>query len=179
MASKIDNYGPCPDPLNVDWSAWKIPGWDQEAVNLLCRRRTATSRMRRFRVVQVKRRIWFVTLTATSIDPDELGRCERSATLTATPQAFWTLSRRRARALVKADQAAGGSGTMYPVEYRHCPVCGRLLLGPEAHDYRMKQLRPMRDWHFEDGPACSMDCKPHGRGENGQHLTYHRKGKAA
>jgi len=159
-----------------DYPRWDEP--DREPRLYRRNRRIRLGRMRGYRAVQVARRMWFVTLTATEIDPEELGRCERSATLTATSREFWIRSRRRARALVEHDQAMGGAGTMYPVEYRHCAVCGRLLLGPEAHEYRLKQLGTVRHWHYEYGPACNLDCKPNGRGPGGAHLTYKRKDKA-
>jgi ABC-type bacteriocin/lantibiotic exporter with double-glycine peptidase domain len=167
------------NPLDTDWSAYKIPCWDQEAVNAKIRRRVARSRMRRFRSVPVARRIWWVTLTATEVSLDQFGPKDLPASLAFDSQTFWCLSRRRARQLVTSDQAAGGAGSMYPVEYRHCPVCGRMLIGPAAHDYRQKQMRPMSSWQFDDGPACSMDCKPNGRGPDGQHVAYKRKEQAA
>lgn len=168
-------YGPVTDPIFTDWSAYKIPGWDQEAVNAKIKRRVARSRMRRFRSVPVARRIWWVTLTATHASLDQFGPKDLPASLAFDSQTFWCLSRRRARALVISDQAAGGQGAMYPIEYRRCPVCGKMLIGPAAHDYRQKQLRPMSTWHFKDGPACSMDCKPNGRGPQGEHVAYKRR----
>ena len=179
MASKSDNLGPVTDPLPTDWSAYQIPGWNQEAINAKIKQRVARSRMRRFRSVPVARRIWWVTLTATVACTEDFGPHDLSASLTFDGRAFWCLSRRRARALVISDQAAGGQGSMYPVEYRRCPNCGRMLIGPAAHDYRQKQLRPMSTWQFKDGPACGIDCKPNGRGSQGQHVAYNRKDKAA
>jgi hypothetical protein len=158
MSQRDDNYGPVYSPLPVDWSAYKIHGWTQDALDAKIKGRQARSIMRRFRSVPVTRRAWWTTLTATSVQ--EAGRGELVAGLVSEPQALWCRSRRKARALVEADKAAGGQGMMYPVEYRHCAVCGRRLLGPAAHDYRVKQLRARREWQFEDGPACSMECKP-------------------
>jgi len=178
MRSRDHDYGPVIDPVNTDWSQWKIPGYSQEAVNLRIRKRVARSRMLRFRTVPVCRRVWFVTLTATQAIESEFKPRELAAGLTWTPQQFWCLSRRRARVIVDRDRAAGGSGSLFPVEYRLCPVCGRLLLGAEANSYRMKQMTPARRWHFPDGPACNMDCKPRGRGPGGQRMTY-RKDRAA
>ena len=163
------------EPLKTDWSAYQIPGWDQDAVNAKIKLRVAKSRMRRFRSVPVARRIWWVTLTATVASLEEFGPHDLSASLTFDGQAFWCLSRRRARALVISDREAGGQGAMYPVEYRHCAVCGKMLIGPAAHDYREKQMRPTKDWQYTDGPACSMDCKPNGRGPQGQHVAYKRR----
>ena len=167
------------DPLYTDWSAYRIAGWDQEALNAKIKLRVAKSRMRRFRSVPVARRIWWVTLTATDACLEDFGPRDLPASLAFDSRTFWCLSRRRARQLVTSDQAAGGQGSMYPVEYRHCAVCGKMLIGPAAHDYRQKQMRPMSTWQFKDGPACSMDCKPNGRGPQGQHVAYNRKDKAA
>ena len=160
MRKRIANYGPVYDPLPVDWSAYKIPGWDQDALNLKIKQRVAKSRMRRFRSVPVMRKIWYVTLIASTVCVSDFARWELSASLSFDPQAFWCLSQRKARALVSSDHDAGGQGTMFPVEYRRCPVCGRLLLGSAARDYLVKQFQPKKEWHFENGPACSMDCKP-------------------
>jgi len=167
------------EPLKTDWSAYQIPGWDQDAVNAKIKLRVAKSRMRRFRSVPVARRIWWVTLTATEASLDQFGPKDLPASLAFDSRIFWCLSRRRARALVISDQAAGGQGAMYPVEYRRCPVCGKMLIGPAAHDYRQKQLKPMSTWQYKDGPTCGMDCKPNGRGPEGQHVAYNRKDKAA
>jgi hypothetical protein len=180
MTKRDKGYGPVTGALNVDWSAWRIPGMSQDAIDLRIRRRIAKSRMLRFRTVPVTRRAWYVTLTATLADRDaDFGSHDLVAGLTFTPQEFWCLSRRKAKALVDADRQAGGAGTMYPVEYRLCPVCGRQLLGAEAHDYRLKQMAPVRTWHFPEGPACSTDCKPSGRGPGGQTMRYKRGSKAA
>jgi hypothetical protein len=128
-----------------------------------------------FRSVPVKRRVWWVTLTAVHVSRQEFQPCELPSSLTFEPMAFWCLSRRKARAILARDHAAGGSGTMYPVEYRLCAVCSRVLLGPDAHEYRMKQMKPAATWHFEQGPACNLACKPHGRGPNGQPTSYRQQ----
>ena len=120
-------------------------------------------RMLTFRSVPVKRRIWYVTLTATTSSEQEFSPHDLSPWLSFEPQAFWCLSRRKAKSILARDHASGGSGTMYPVEYRLCAVCSRVLLGPEAHEYRMKQMKPAATWHFEQGTACNLTCKPHGR----------------
>ena len=132
-------------------------------------------RMQRYRSVPMMRRAWFVTLTTTEADREtDFGSHDLVAGLTWLPQEFWCFSRRKARALVSRDLLAGGSATMYQVEYRLCPVCGRVLLGPAAREYREKQLKPKRLWHYPEGPACNLDCKPKGRGPGGEHLTYRK-----
>lgn len=178
MSQRDKDCGPVDDALNVDWNAWRPAGMSREAIDLRIRKRIATSRMRRFRSVPVKRRVWYVTLTATSITQDEFAPKELPASLTFLPQAFWCLSRRKARSLIERDTLAGGTGTIYPVEYRLCSVCGRQLLGPEAHDYRLKLLKPASTWHFPEGPACGVECKPCGRGPGGQPMRY-KKGRGA
>jgi hypothetical protein len=176
MSKRDKSYGPVTDPLNVDWSAWQPAGMSREAIDLRIRRRIARARMQRFRSVPVKRRVWYVTLTAAVADQErDFGSHDLAAGLTFEPQAFWCLSRRKARALVNRDHASGGSGAFYPVEYRLCPNCSRVLLGPEAHNYRQKQLRPISTWQFPAGPACSADCKPSGRGPGGQPMHYKRR----
>ena len=129
-------------------------------------------RMRTFRSVPVKRRIWWVTLTKTLAAYESFSARELPKGLTFEPQSFWCLSRRKAKALVDQDHASGGSGTLYPTEYRICATCGRCLLGPEAHSYRLKQLKPRESWHFATGPACSVGCEPHGRGIDGRPIKY-------
>ncbi len=179
VSRRDKNHGPVTNPLNVDWSAWQPAGMSREAVDLRIRKRIARSRMQRFRSVPVKRRIWWVTLTAIVVSEANFTSRELSSHLTFAPQAFWSLSRRKAKAIVARDQAAGGSGTLYPVEYRLCAVCSRVLLGPEAYEYRKKQMKPESTWHFPEGPACSYDCKPCGRGPGGQPKRYKRRNKTA
>ena len=163
---KID-FGPVIDPLPVDWTAYtdrqQAKGMHLDAVNLKIRERVARRRAMRFRAVPLCRKAYYVTLTATDADLSDWPAQMIPSELTCLPREFWSLSRRRARAVVNADRAAGGAGTMYPVEYRRCLVCNRLMLGPEAHDYRRKQMRPKRDWQYPEGPACNMECKPKGR----------------
>jgi len=132
-------------------------------------------RMLTFRSVPVKRRIWWVTLTRTSASFEDFKPQELAASLTFEPQAFWCLSRRKARALVGLDREQGGSGTLYPVEYRLCAVCSRVLLGPEAAAYRKKMMKPMATWQFEQGPMCGASCKPHRREAEGRMVRYQRR----
>ena len=129
-------------------------------------------RMLTFRSVPVKRRVWWVTLTAIAVSREQFGQQDLPQTLSFEPQAFWCLSRRKAMDLIDLDHRSGGSGTMYPVEYRLCSVCSRVLLGSDAHEYRLKMLKPMATWTYPQGPACNMDCKPHGRGPEGRTATY-------
>src|SRR5208282_5668626 len=110
-------------------------------------------RMLTFRSVPVKRRIWWVTLTRTSVAFESFSARELPKGLTFDPQSFWCLSRGKEKAVVALDHAAGGSGALYPTEYRLCAVCSRVLLGPEAHEYRLKQLKPRSTWQFPTGPA--------------------------
>jgi hypothetical protein len=117
-------------------------------------------RMRQYRAVPVAHRVWWVTLTATWADREQFSDCELPRGLTFTPTEFWCNSRRKAKALVEADQRAGGAGTMYPVEFRRCAVCEQPLLGPQAQDYRLKQEKPRRFWQYPQGPMCNLSCKP-------------------
>ena len=171
-------YGPVVDPNNTDWSRYQVPGhpeYGREATDLRIRKMLATSRMRRFRSVPVSRRVWYVTLTVAEADQGrDFGSHDLPVGLTFTPREFWCKSRRAALRLIDRDRDAGGLPAMYPVDYRLCPVCGRMLLGPEAHDYQAKMRRPMRSWQFPDGPACKMDCKPKGRGPGGERLNYQK-----
>jgi hypothetical protein len=159
------------------------PKWDDPLRESILYRRNGKIRRRRmsaYRSVPVKRRAWYVTLTATVADQErDFGSHDLVAGFMFEPQAFWCLSRRKARALVNADLAAGGSGTMFPVEYRLCPVCGRQLLGAEAHHYRLKQMAPAHTWLFPEGPACSADCKRSRRGPGGQPIDSKRGRKPA
>ena len=129
-------------------------------------------RMLTFRSVPVKRRIWWVELTATRCPREYFKAHDLPAGLSFSETAFWCLSRRKATDLIDLDHRSGGSGTMYPVEYRLCSVCSRVLLGSDAHEYRMKQMKPMATWQFPAGPACNMACKPRGRGAEGRTATY-------
>ena len=155
---------------DLRYKDWNDP--NRESVLAKRNAKIRRRRMKEYRAVPVCRRVWFVTLTATSASLDTFSSHDLPAGLTWTPQEFWCLSRRKAKALTSLDKLAGGSGTCFAVEYRLCPNCGRLLLGPEAREYRDKLMAPKRKWHFADGPACNLECKPNGRGAGGQRLSY-------
>jgi hypothetical protein len=100
--------------------------------------------------------IHYVRLTATKlpkITPSLLS-------LTCAPDACWIRSLRAAKALVSADLAAGGSGSLDTFEHRRCQVCARVLVGSEATDYRERLRWPQHKWYWPWGPCCSPDCKP-------------------
>jgi hypothetical protein len=142
-------------------------------------RKIHNERMRKYRSLPVLNRVWWVELSIVQASESDFSGRDSASTLTFTPQGFWLRSRRKAKAYVDADHRAGGSGSMYAVEYRRCAVCGRTLLGPEATAYRERQRGLARLWAYPDqGPQCNLECKPHGRGQDGQRVTY-RKDKAA
>lgn len=72
----------------------------------------------------------------------------------------WLYSRRKARALVEADRAAGGSGKLMSFEYQRCLVCERALVGREASDYRERRRWPRYRCYWPWGPQCNASCKP-------------------
>lgn len=158
MKRKAENHGKVQNPLNTDWSAWRLPGESQESMDLRIRRRTSRSRALRFRSVPVARRIWWVTLTVAAVSVSEIDSQHLPVGLTFDPRAFWCKSKRLARRFCDRDVAMGGSPALYPVEYRLCPVCHRMLLGAAAADYRLKLMRPVKKWQYERGPACSSEC---------------------
>src|ERR1035437_1576679 len=96
-------------------------------------------RKRKYRSLPVLNRVWWVELSIVQASESDFSGRDSASTLTFTPQGFWLRSRRKAKAYVDADHRAGGSGSMYAVEYRRCAVCGRTLLGPEATAYRERQ----------------------------------------
>lgn len=71
--------------------------------------------------------------------------------LPQTHNSFWVRSRKPARMLVEQDRSAGGVGWMMTAEYRRCRNCHRVLLGPEAADYREKQRAPIEKWDTRKG----------------------------
>jgi hypothetical protein len=139
-----------------DYPKWDDP--NRETILYRRNRKIRNRRMRAYRSVPAIERVWYVTLTATSVNRDQFGKHDLPRGLSFEPQAFWCRSRRKAKAILAQDHALGGAGTMFPVEYRHCPNCDRLLLGQAATEYRAKEALPARFWHYLDGPACGLDC---------------------
>ena len=90
----------------------------RESKLALRNRHIRREKMLTFRSVPVKRRIWWVTLTATEVSEYDFKPRELPAGLTFTPQAFWCISRRKAARLIELDRQSGGSGALYPVEFR-------------------------------------------------------------
>lgn len=122
--------------------------------------RKANHNMRRFRSVPVARRAWFVTLTATEVTRESFAKGQLVQGTEFRPQQFWVHARRVARTLVAADRKSGGNGSAFPVEYRHCKVCSRVLLAAAARAYRELERWPMATWKYHQGPPCSLECKP-------------------
>jgi hypothetical protein len=153
-----------PKRLNLrDYPKWDDP--NRETILYRRNRKIRNRRMRAYRSVPAVERVWYVTLTAIEVDRNQFGKHDLPRGLTFEPQAFWCRSRRKARAILAQDQAAGGAGSMYPVEYRHCPNCDRLLLGPAAAEYRVKLAMSIKSWHYPDGPACGLECRARRRYE--------------
>lgn len=151
-------------PLNLrDYPRLDDPNY--ETILVRRNRKIRNKRMRAYRSVPAVERVWYVTLTAIEADRNQFGKHDLPRGLTFEPQAFWCRSRRKARAVLAQDQAAGGTGSMYPVEYRHCPNCDKLLLGAAAAEYRVKLGIAPKAWHYPDGPACGLDCRAHRRYE--------------
>lgn len=130
------------------------------ALNAKLHRLIANGRMQRFRAVPLARRAWFVTLTATETEESSFEPGQLVVGLEYQPQQFWVHARRVARTFLKADREAGGHGSAFAVEYRHCKVCGRALLAADAATYRQRERWPIKTWQYPQGPACSLDCKP-------------------
>jgi hypothetical protein len=156
----MHNYGPVTSALPV-----LLPrrGPDDPSSAWLAkelRRRAANSRMRRFRAVPLTRRAWYVELSVINSSEASFRSGQLIPGLTWEPQKFWVRARRVARSWAERDRAAGGIGSMFPVELRHCKVCARILIGQQAADYRVKERRPRSVWEFTSGPACSVECQP-------------------
>ena len=122
--------------------------------------RAANRYMRSFRSVPLARRAWYVELSVISSSESSFAQGQLIPGLTREPQRFWVRARRVARSWAERDRAAGGIGSMFPVELRHCKVCERILIGPQAAEYRVKERRPQSKWEFTIGPTCSVECRP-------------------
>ena len=95
--------------LNLrDYPKWDDP--NRETILYRRNRKIRNKRMREYRSVPAVERVWYVTLTATSVNRDQFGKHDLPRGLTFEPQAFWCRSRRKAKAIVAQDQAAGGAG---------------------------------------------------------------------
>lgn len=124
------------------------------------RRNIASDRMARFRSVPVGRRAWQVTLTSFHAEEEDFGPGQLVVGFGFDPQRFWVHAKRLARLWVKRDQAIGGQGSGFAVQYRLCRVCHRPLLADQAAEYVRKLRRPVSRWEYRQGPACGVDCKP-------------------
>lgn len=154
------DFGQIVDPLDIILPP-RRPG-DPSSAYLAAKlkRRIGDGRMRRFRAVPVARRAWFVTLTATETKETDFEPGQLVCGLEYRPSQFWVHARRVARKFSERDQRHGGTGDIFPVEYRHCKVCNRILLADSARSYRERERWPIHTWQFPAGPACSVDCKP-------------------
>lgn len=160
-SAKNPGYGPVRNALDV-----KIAPRGEGDISSTCLSRRlrlaeTNSRMRRFRAVPVARRAWYVTLTVLKASRADFAEGRLVKGLQFQAQAFWVHSKRLARSWLQRDRGAGSTAcAMFPVEYRICTVCERILLGQEAQAYRMKQRRPFGKWEFKQGPACGVECRP-------------------
>jgi hypothetical protein len=97
-----------------------------------------------------------VDTTAIEIPAWALAKAEKRLPSSSHHVWFRGRSSGRAKILERQDRQAGGRPELTTVEYRLCPVCGRLLLSLEAVARRELD---------ESGPLgrtlpCSGDCKP-------------------
>lgn len=122
------------------------------------KRRMANWRMSQFRAVPRRRLAHKIVLTASEVTERFLTTTALKS-LPASPTEFFIRGRRLARTLVDIDRRAGGDGFAVTWEYRRCLVCKRVLIGPDAADYRELCRRPKSKWTYPQGPACGIDCK--------------------
>lgn len=162
MPNSARNYdfGRIIDPLDIIIAPRRLGDPSSAALAVKLHRQIANGRMHRFRAVPVARRAWFVTLTATETDESSFEPGQLVRGLEYRPKQFWVHARRVARTFLTADREAGGSGSAFAIEYRHCKVCCRALLAADAAAYRQRERWPIKTWQYSQGPACSVDCKP-------------------
>jgi hypothetical protein len=172
MRLRDHDYGPVTNPLPILIDPRRPGDMPSIALAALLKRRIGDGRMKRFRSVPVERRAWYVTLTKTFATEEAL-RGKLVSDTAFDPQRFWVRARRVARWYVNHDQKAGGSGTAFSVECRHCRVCGRVLVAEQAHSYRERMRWPKFTWHYPEGPACSVDCKPPEIKRNSKNRSKH------
>lgn len=125
----------------------------------------ANRAMRQFRQVPRARHAQFVILTKFVI-PKQL-RDKALPGFTHSEKTIWLRDYRLAAKLVRLDREIGGHGYTREVEYRHCRVCRKLLIGMEATDYRVKMRMPFDKWETKKGPTCGPDCRPGRKKHNG------------
>jgi hypothetical protein len=122
-------------------------------------RREENHRKSGYMTIPVARRAWHVTLTAIEI-PEHLLKAIALDSLPSDTKSFWVRRSQFAMKIAKADRDAGGKGILDCVEFRRCRVCKRVLIGPAAHEYQMKQRRGPWKWEFKQGSACGVECSP-------------------
>lgn len=158
-SGKNVGYGPVTGALDVRLPAKRENDVPSATLSLRIRTQTTNHRMQRFRSMPIRRRAWFVTLTKTKVT-ERMVAAQLVVGLPFREYEFWLHSRRMAKQLVIADQRIGGTGNLFPVEYRRCCVCERVLLAAEAQTYRLKMRRPFWKWEYKEGPACGVECRP-------------------
>jgi hypothetical protein len=94
--------------------------------------------------------VGFVEVTAIRIP--EWAWAKRIKGLTDTNKSIW-LRRILARELMREDEDAGGTPRVTWTSMRKCRICRRVLLGPEAENRFMLDLKFTGEW-----TACGPEC---------------------
>lgn len=100
-------------------------------------------------------RAWHVTPSALTTLPEWI--LERRLTgLSSSPRGIW-LHPSDAKRLCAFDRAAGGHSLVTKTEYRHCELCSRPLIGPEAENRRHLLETGALARTLPCGPNCVRD----------------------
>ena len=131
--------------MRIGKGHWRSGVWPGSPAD----RRIANRNMRRFRAVPRPRMVQKVVVTAIKLSRETLERGIKG--FANGGNVVWMRSRKMSKVLVEQDRLRGGLGYTVSIEYRHCKVCGRLLLADEARDYRELMRRPIEKW---DSKVC-------------------------
>lgn len=114
-------------------------------------------RVMRAKGIKSAKKQWMICVETTAIEIPARALAKRDTRLEASKQRVWFRGRRngRAKILERQDRQTGGRPELTEIEYRICPVCGRMLLGLEAADRRRldESCSLGRDLH------CSVVCE--------------------
>lgn len=96
--------------------------------------RKEQKRVLRNKGVRPTRKQWVICVETTAIEIPAWALAKSDKRLSSSEHHVWFRGRNngRAKILERQDKAAGGKPELTAVEWRLCPVCGRMLLSLEA-----------------------------------------------
>lgn len=133
QARKRGRRGNCPEELS-DLNRRSIKPYS----HLQRQERKAVRDRLRYKGIKPTRRQWMTCVVVTAIEIPSWALERAHPKMSQSERHVWFAGRPRrpAKTLIGLDRDAGGDPEVVTVEWRPCPVCGRILLALEAEDRR-------------------------------------------